>query len=61
MLLSFRYTSGKWCRVQQKVYTLFSASGALLFMTTASIRESIVLHSGQVSWLVTLLPSFSYR
>ena len=28
-------------------------------LTTASKRESIVLNRGQVSWLVTLLPSFS--
>ncbi len=33
----------------------------LYSLTTASIRESIVLNMGQVSWLVTLLPSFSYR
>ena len=31
-------------------------------LTTASKRESIVFYTvGQVSWLVTLLPSFSSR
>jgi len=33
----------------------------LYSLTTASKRESIVLNRGQVSWLVTLLPSFSPR
>ncbi|ASU35717.1 hypothetical protein MuYL_3832 [Mucilaginibacter xinganensis] len=33
----------------------------LYTLTTASKRESIVLNRGQVSWLVTLLPSFSPR
>ena len=46
--------AAKYTGIQNPLNFLFCA------LTTASKRESIVLNRGQVSWLVTLLPSFSF-
>jgi len=61
LLTVFGMLSGNGNKRQRNTRARQIALWYLYALTTASKRESIVLNRGQVSWLVTLLPSFSSR
>jgi hypothetical protein len=61
LLTVFGMLSGNGNKRQRKNTGVTHPGKFLYALTTASKRESIVLNRWQVSWLVTLVPSFSSR